>query len=287
MCLALRASGLWLRYAALQNLIPSFPWIAPPRPLHPYATQGKEGIKFCHLATMAVVLNPKGFPDLRTFGSCTRSLADVAVVHLDSDLLLPRPTLSDREYPPPLSRAQANIAYCFSVIPPSVRWVLYFYRILPSVVPHLLLQTWAVTVTVTRGYQTPGLVCKSHLAAASCPALIARNPSPPSFRTSHRKSLHCSFLPSFRCRCCRNRNSGVTGYCGFAAQWQWTKVFLCLLSPSPRSSDRAILSLSSGLSCPQLSERERTWLCLVYPRIYYRAEWSCECSHILQRFVVL
>ena len=29
MCLALRASGLWLRYAALQNLIPSFPWIAP------------------------------------------------------------------------------------------------------------------------------------------------------------------------------------------------------------------------------------------------------------------
>ena len=31
MCLALRASGLWLRYATLQNLIPSFPWIAPPR----------------------------------------------------------------------------------------------------------------------------------------------------------------------------------------------------------------------------------------------------------------
>ena len=32
MCLALWASGLWLRYATLQNLIPSFPWIAPPRP---------------------------------------------------------------------------------------------------------------------------------------------------------------------------------------------------------------------------------------------------------------
>ena len=32
MCLALRASGLWLRYAALQNLIPSVPWIAPPHP---------------------------------------------------------------------------------------------------------------------------------------------------------------------------------------------------------------------------------------------------------------
>ena len=29
MCLALRASGLWLRYATLQNLIPSFAWIAP------------------------------------------------------------------------------------------------------------------------------------------------------------------------------------------------------------------------------------------------------------------
>ena len=29
MCLALWASGLWLRYAMLQNLIPSFPWIAP------------------------------------------------------------------------------------------------------------------------------------------------------------------------------------------------------------------------------------------------------------------
>ena len=29
MCLALRASGLWLRYATLQNWIPSFPWIAP------------------------------------------------------------------------------------------------------------------------------------------------------------------------------------------------------------------------------------------------------------------
>ena len=32
MCLALWASRLWLRYATLQNLIPSFPWIAPPHP---------------------------------------------------------------------------------------------------------------------------------------------------------------------------------------------------------------------------------------------------------------
>ena len=51
MCLALRASGLWLRYPALQNLIPSFPWIVPPT-LHPSPIQGMEGIKFCHLATM-------------------------------------------------------------------------------------------------------------------------------------------------------------------------------------------------------------------------------------------
>ena len=32
MCLVLQASGLLLRCAMLQNLIPSFPWIAPPRP---------------------------------------------------------------------------------------------------------------------------------------------------------------------------------------------------------------------------------------------------------------
>ena len=30
MCLALLASGLWLRYATQQNLIPSFPWIWQP-----------------------------------------------------------------------------------------------------------------------------------------------------------------------------------------------------------------------------------------------------------------
>ena len=54
MRLTLQASGLWLCYATLQNLIPSFPWIAPPVPhtLHPGAIQGKEGITFCHLATL-------------------------------------------------------------------------------------------------------------------------------------------------------------------------------------------------------------------------------------------
>ena len=51
MCLALRASGLWHRFAALQNLIPSFPWIAS-HALHPGTIQGKEGIKFCHLAKL-------------------------------------------------------------------------------------------------------------------------------------------------------------------------------------------------------------------------------------------
>ena len=52
-CLALRASGVWLRYAKLQNLIPFFPWIAP-HALNPGEIQGKEGIKFCQLATLFV-----------------------------------------------------------------------------------------------------------------------------------------------------------------------------------------------------------------------------------------
>ena len=41
MCLALRASGLWLRYATLQNWFPSFPWIAPPR--HPPWRNPRKG----------------------------------------------------------------------------------------------------------------------------------------------------------------------------------------------------------------------------------------------------
>ena len=50
-CLALWASGLWLRYAALQNLT-----------LHPGAIQGKEGIKFCYLATLIAELLPAPMP---------------------------------------------------------------------------------------------------------------------------------------------------------------------------------------------------------------------------------
>ena len=45
MCLALRASGLCLRYAALQNLILSFPWISPP-PSTPAQPEEKKGSNF-------------------------------------------------------------------------------------------------------------------------------------------------------------------------------------------------------------------------------------------------
>ena len=59
MCSALRASGLWLRYATLQNLIPSFPWIVPPA-LHPGTIQKKKkGNKFCHLSTLRVDVIPQ------------------------------------------------------------------------------------------------------------------------------------------------------------------------------------------------------------------------------------
>ena len=43
--------GPWLRYATLQNLIPCFLGLRP-HALNPVAIQGKEGIKFCHLATL-------------------------------------------------------------------------------------------------------------------------------------------------------------------------------------------------------------------------------------------
>ena len=62
MCLALRASGLWLRYATLQKFDPFLSLDCAPRPLHPGAIQGKEGIKFCHLATLAQVTQRNGAP---------------------------------------------------------------------------------------------------------------------------------------------------------------------------------------------------------------------------------
>ena len=46
MCLALGASGLWLRYATLQNLIPSFPWIAPPMPSTLAQSKERKGSNF-------------------------------------------------------------------------------------------------------------------------------------------------------------------------------------------------------------------------------------------------
>ena len=62
MCLALRASGLWLRYATLQNLIPSFPWIAPPRPPPwPNPRKGRDQI----LPSGNLVYNPN-IPNLRS-----------------------------------------------------------------------------------------------------------------------------------------------------------------------------------------------------------------------------
>ena len=47
MCLSLRASGLGLRYATLQNLIPSFPWIAPG-----WRVWERNTRKCCYLATL-------------------------------------------------------------------------------------------------------------------------------------------------------------------------------------------------------------------------------------------
>ena len=50
--------GLWLCYATLQNLIPSFPWIAPGWRLLG-AIQGEEWIKFYHVL-------PSGHPGIGT-----------------------------------------------------------------------------------------------------------------------------------------------------------------------------------------------------------------------------
>ena len=47
-----RLEGLWLRYTTLQNLTPFFPWIAPPSPPPWRNPRKKEGITFCHLATL-------------------------------------------------------------------------------------------------------------------------------------------------------------------------------------------------------------------------------------------
>ena len=55
-CLALWASGLWPRITTLKKLIPSSPWIAPST----LAIQGKEGIKFCYLATLACIIRLLG-----------------------------------------------------------------------------------------------------------------------------------------------------------------------------------------------------------------------------------
>ena len=51
MCLALRASGFWLPFLGLR-----------PYALHPGAIQGKEGIKFCHLATKTATASEESLP---------------------------------------------------------------------------------------------------------------------------------------------------------------------------------------------------------------------------------
>ena len=51
-----RHETLLLHHATLQNMIPSFPWIAP-HTLHPGTVQGKERIKFCHPATLFLSLS--------------------------------------------------------------------------------------------------------------------------------------------------------------------------------------------------------------------------------------
>ena len=135
---------------------------------------------------VVVVVVPvlKGFPDLRTFGSSVVHSLDV--VHLDSIL----PKLCPIESIP-LSRPRARAgAYCFSVIPPRIPSVglelgNYFCGILHSLVP------------------LPFGICPfcplawSASYSSSCLPSCANSPlSILAFRTSHRKSIHCSFLPS-------------------------------------------------------------------------------------------
>ena len=50
--LFLRAWRTMAPLRCAENLTPSFPWIGP-HALHPGAIKGKEGIKFCHLATLS------------------------------------------------------------------------------------------------------------------------------------------------------------------------------------------------------------------------------------------
>merc|ERR1712024_44789 len=56
MCLALWVSGLWLRYASLQNLSPSFSWIARPTPSTPAQSKERKGSNFAIWQPCFVVL---------------------------------------------------------------------------------------------------------------------------------------------------------------------------------------------------------------------------------------
>ena len=81
--LSLRTSVLWLRFATLQNFIPSFSWIVPPA-LYPGTIQGKEGINQGTLELQATnepgnqrtpASPPRGWPATR------RSAPPSVVVH--------------------------------------------------------------------------------------------------------------------------------------------------------------------------------------------------------------
>ena len=63
--------GLWLHFATLQSLIPSFPWIASKE------FQGKDGTKFCHLR----IQDPKRKP------SFTNDVADVCAAAVDDPVV--------------------------------------------------------------------------------------------------------------------------------------------------------------------------------------------------------
>ena len=76
MCLALQASELWLRYATLQNLIPSFSWIVPGWRAwghNQILPSGNDGMLHQHIDTSFLppsLLHSDHFPSLAPCRSC-------------------------------------------------------------------------------------------------------------------------------------------------------------------------------------------------------------------------
>ena len=68
MCLAFRASGLWLCNATLQNLISSFPWMASPTPSTLAQSKERKGSNFAIWQHWWRIIVPAwGFPVSRSF----------------------------------------------------------------------------------------------------------------------------------------------------------------------------------------------------------------------------